>query len=131
MPIVEWSESFVLGIPELDEQHQHLVSLLNDAYDGFTTGISFEAIDGILGELADYATYHFLVEQACMRQNDYPKQAGHKEELGSFVVGVHRIAKEQQADHMFFLMEIMEFLNNWLTTHILQTDAEFGRFLKS
>jgi hemerythrin-like metal-binding protein len=131
MPIVEWNESFLLDVPELDQHHRHLVSLLNDAYDGFTTGISFDAIEGILGELADYASYHFVVEEAWMQKSNYPNLADHKDEHGRFIVRVHEIVKAQQEDHMFLLMEIMEFLNDWLSTHILQTDAEFGQYLKS
>jgi len=36
MPIIDWDDRFLLGIPQLDEHHRQLVKLLNQAFDGFT-----------------------------------------------------------------------------------------------
>ncbi len=67
MPIIEWNEQFVLGVPEFDEHHQHLVMLLNKTYDDFINGASKETLSLILDELIDYATYHFAAEEHWMK----------------------------------------------------------------
>ena len=131
MPMVTWVDSFLLDIPQFDEHHQQLVKLLNDAYENFTSGESAEAVDQILEQLVDYAAYHFSAEELWLQQHDYPLLTGHIEEHNRFTAKVLEMLREPHYDVTFRLLEVMSFLNGWLTDHILNTDAEYARFVKS
>ena len=131
MPIVTWDDSFLLNIPQFDEHHRHLVKLLNHAYDSFTSGESADTVDYILDELFDYAAYHFSAEESWMKQHDYPLLTGHAAEHNLFTVKVLEMLKEPHHDVTFRLLEVMSFLNDWLTSHILETDVEYVRFVKT
>lgn len=129
MPYVEWDPSFLLGVQEFDEHHQHLVALLNRAYDDFKQGARLEDVDAILEELVDYTTYHFAAEERWMHKYGYPETEKHRAEHAKFSQKVTEMMRSEESDRMMILLEIMAFLNYWIVDHILQTDAEYGQFI--
>jgi hemerythrin len=129
MPLVMWDKSFLLGVQQFDEHHQHLVSLLNRAYDDFTAGATSESVDNILHELVDYAAYHFTAEEHWMREQSYPKLDEQCEEHGQFADRITQMLNDQRSDKRVMLLDVMTFLNEWLTHHILQIDSEYGLYI--
>jgi len=131
MPIVEWNNTFELGVQLFDEHHYHLVELLNRVYDNFTAGAPAENIGIIFDELIDYATYHFASEELWMKDNSYPKINDHCIEHERFTRRVVEMQKDFHAGKLNLSLEVLTFLKNWLTNHILQIDIEYGRYIAS
>ena len=129
MPIVEWSSNFLLGVPEFDAHHEHLVGLINTAYDDFVSSAPVAGLESIIGELFDYAGYHFAAEEHMMIARSYPKLAEHKAEHDSFFRNVAAFQKDFLTGRATLSTEIFSFLVEWLTNHILVSDADYGRFL--
>ena len=129
MPFVTWDDSFLLNIPQFDEHHRHLVDLLNHAHYSFTSGEPGETVDTLLDKLVDYATYHFSAEEHWMKQYGFPGFVAHAEEHNRFTAKVIAMMKEPHLDPTLRLLELLDFLQDWLTNHILKTDAEYGRFV--
>lgn len=130
MPILGWRDSFLLGIQEFDEHHKHLIELLNKTYDEYSHDPAAGAIESIIIELADYATYHFEAEERWMNEKSYPNLSMHKEEHARFserIAAFHKESLSGQATSsaLFF------FLAEWLTTHILETDADYAHILNT
>jgi hemerythrin len=130
MPLLEWDKGFELGIEQFDEHHKHLVALLNKTYDDFTCGANHEALEEVLDELADYATYHFSAEETWMGVHEYPDLGRHREEHNRFSGRVAEIRKDFQNGRANLSLEVLTFLRNWLIDHILEKDADYGRFVK-
>jgi len=128
MPVIEWSTSFELGIDEFDEHHKRLVYLLNMTYDGFTLEADRDELEAVLDELIDYATYHFAAEEYWMKVNEYPGLSQHSGEHERFSKRVVEIQNDFHNGKINLSLEVLQFLNNWLTDHILKTDAEYGIF---
>jgi hemerythrin len=125
MPIIEWNVGYLLGIKEIDSRHKQLVQLLNETYDEFRRGVDIKR--SILDELIEYADYIFKFEEELMLEIAYPDYAEHKKEHESFtsrVLGFKKLAKQNKN----LPIELLWFLCNWVTHHIRETDAEFGRF---
>ena len=127
MPIVEWGDEYLIGIKEFDDHHEHLVGLLNRTYDEYTRDPSAGNLEGILKELVDYATYHFEAEERWMNEQSYPKLSLQKEEHDKFTESIAAFQKDsltgQATSSALFI-----FLADWLTSHILELDADYGRF---
>jgi len=126
--LLVWDKCFELGIHEFDEHHKHLVHLLNMTYDGFVLEAEQDEIGAVLDELIDYATYHFSAEELWMEKHNYPGLQLHRGEHQNFCSRIVEIQKEFRQGKARLTLEILQLLNNWLTTHILRTDAEYGRF---
>ncbi|MDD2542071.1 MAG: bacteriohemerythrin [Desulfuromonadaceae bacterium] len=129
MPIIVWNADFILGVQQFDEHHHHLVDLLNQAYDDFIAGAGSDSINKILDELVDYATYHFAAEEHWMSEMSYPMFDEHRAEHNRFSSRVAEMLKDCNGDRMSLWLEVMTFLNNWLTNHILKSDARYGHYI--
>jgi len=131
MPLIDWDDRFLLGIPQLDEHHRQLVRLLNQAFDGFTAKAPAEEVSKLLEALADYATYHFAAEENWMKANGYPRLTEHAAEHDKFSARVTEMLRDVSAENPTLPLELLTFLKNWLVEHILSTDADYGRFFRT
>ena len=105
--------------------------MLNATYDAFVNKDPAERLNSLFDELIDYATYHFSTEEELMQKIRYPDLEKHKKDHGVFSGKVVEIQKDYQAGRKGVSLEILTFLQGWLSVHILQTDREIGRFLAS
>lgn len=128
MPVIEWNKNFELGIDEFDEQHRHLICLLNEAYANFIGEASKETINGIIDSLFDYATYHFCAEEHWMGLHGYGGLGKHRDEHNEFSRRIVEIQYDSNREMKHVSIELLAFLRNWLIDHILQTDADYCCF---
>ena len=131
MGFMEWNEKFITGVKEADEQHKKLVGLINQLYDAMREGKGKEVIDAIIDELVRYADYHFKTEETLMSKYGYPELESHKREHELFVQKVQEFVEKKKKGALTLTMDVMNFLKNWLTNHILGTDKKYGPFLTS
>lgn len=125
---VEWSGELSVGIEEIDEQHKVLVELVNRMNQAIQERHGSDVVKEILKELIDYTRIHFAVEESLMRILDYPGYEQHKivhEELFKHVMQLQEKVKSGKTAIGF---ELMHFLKNWLTKHILEEDMEYSEF---
>ncbi|WP_028448792.1 MULTISPECIES: bacteriohemerythrin [Chitinibacter] len=122
--LIEWNDALSVGIQEIDEQHKVLVDLLNELHDAIRQHHGREASVEILGRLVDYTRIHFAVEESLMRILGYPEyetHKGHHEDLISQVNTLQQRMREGEA----ITFELLHFLRNWLTHHIMEGDQRY------
>jgi hemerythrin len=130
MPIMEWHENFETGIGQFDEHHKHFVCLINKICDDMDDGRNHDTLRVTFDELIDYASYHFAAEENWMEVHKFPGLELHKAEHDRFCGEVVEIQKDFHNGKLCLSLELLQFLIEWLTNHILNTDAEYGRFAK-
>lgn len=128
MALIEWHDSFSIGIPPIDSHHRHLVELLNCSYDCVICGAPLESASAVLAKLVDYASYHFVTEEFWMSQNGYPQLAEHAAEHDLFTSRLREIREGFAAGKNSLTLDVLVFLRDWLADHILTSDADFGRY---
>lgn len=128
MAYFEWDKAFELGVEQFDEHHRHLIALLNETYDNFTCGTDQASLGAVLDKLIDYATYHFAAEEEWMSAHGYNGLAHHHKEHHKFTRRVVEIQNDFHNGKAHLSLEVLVFLKNWLSDHILKTDADYGRF---
>lgn len=129
-----WNESFVTGVPEIDEQHMILVHTLNEASEKLAADSSLELLEQITQDLLSYALYHFETEEDLMQQYAYgeqqPEQGGaHLEQHRAFSTKVVAVRENLKAGILIAPADLIGFLNDWLVNHILNTDKKLGSFI--
>lgn len=120
------TSEFFTGIQEIDEQHKKLFDIANRAYavmqDDFITD-KFDHINSILIELKDYTKEHFSNEETYMKSIQYKRMFTQKVEHAKFIEKLENIdllAIEENQNKS--ILEILDFLVNWLKHHILEVD---------
>ncbi len=128
MAFMKWQETYELGIKEFDDHHKHLVHLLNTTYDSLKSGADISALGSVLDELIDYATYHFAAEEQWMIAHKYHKLSRHRDEHNAFSSKVTEFQKLFHQGKADLSTEVLTFLLDWLTDHIIVSDADYGHF---
>jgi hemerythrin len=129
MPIIDWDDRYSIGVQKIDNHHKKLFSLLNKTYDSFLKFVPTDELDILFDELIDYTAYHFSEEEQLMQESRFPDFQAHKKEHDSFSQKIMEMHENFHSGKKSLSLEVISFLNNWLSNHILQLDAEIGRFL--
>ena len=123
-------EEYKIGVEYIDEQHNKLFELANQAYLVLKDDYSLDKYDKIVNiveELAEYAVFHFKSEEEYMESINYKGLAAQRIEHEKFVKTIDetdlRHIDENQDEG---LRKILNFLNDWLTEHILKSDKLIG-----
>ncbi len=129
MALITWSNMLATGVKEIDEQHKKLIDLINQLNDAMHAGKGHEALAKVLSELVSYTLYHFGTEERLMGQHHYEDSPAHKSEHHKFVATVGDFKKKFDSGSAMISVEIMNFLRDWLSNHIMKTDKKFGQAL--
>lgn len=131
MALITWGPNLAVGVKEIDDQHQKLVQLANDLNDAMNQGKGNEVIAKTLKELVQYTIYHFSTEERLMDQHKYSQSAEHKKQHKDLVQTVKTLVAKLDKGDAALTTEVMNFLREWLTKHILHTDKAFARELNA
>lgn len=133
--IFKWKDAYNCNIAEIDKQHKRLfeigsniydVASLNDHYD------HYDEIMEILAELTDYTIYHFSYEEELLQKHGFTGYEMHKVEHDFFVKKLKKISrKDIEGEQNSTLMEIVSFVADWISGHILHTDMNYRDFLSA
>jgi hemerythrin len=128
-PLIKWSDTYDLGLEEIDEQHRSLLDLINKIWQAIVDRSDKSVVFGLLEELEKYTLAHFVAEETFMRVTDYPGFPEHKVEHQKFVA---RIAVEKKRALLgeSLSLDLMHFLRDWLVDHILVSDREYANFIE-
>ena len=131
MTMMEWDERLSVGVASIDEQHKHLLDMINYLYDALQDGHGQEAMVKTFNDLVDYTVTHFKHEEELMAASDFPGTAVHHGEHEYLSQCTVALQKRAQAGGIAITVEAMQFLRNWLIHHISGTDKAFGQYLQS
>jgi hemerythrin len=121
-----WTPCFVTGLKTVDEQHHHLVDVINHFGDLILQpqGSSNAETESTFGELARYAQYHFREEESLMdlAELDPRHILRHRDEHAKFLRDVTQMHDALASGRREDAAALLDYLSNWLAFHILGTD---------
>ncbi len=123
--LLAWSDKFSVGCEQIDKQHKVLVDLVNKLYDAFVHAKANQVITEILNEMAKYTVYHFSTEEDLFEKYGYSDKENHKNEHELFVKKVKEFIEKVENGEFTVSYEVMIFLKDWLSNHILKTDMKY------
>lgn len=125
--MIEWTSDLGTSVALLDEQHkeifQWLAELEHAAHDERTLFGVYS-----LTRLKHYTRAHFEAEEALMKSAGYPELAKHAAEHAAFRARLDELHLKSIGQDIS--QETVEFLTNWLTHHITETDMDYVPYLK-
>ncbi len=125
----KWRREYSVGIATLDHQHQHLFELVNQLHDSMTAEQPEAVMANTLSELVDCTRQHFLAEEALMTDLNFPGLDAHRAEQEKINRAVLKFIRDFEADEICFNVQLLDFMVDWLTSHILNTDMQYSQFL--
>jgi hemerythrin len=108
----------------VDYEHQEMIALLNDLYEGLQGEVDSHSVDAFLGEVYARISAHFALEERVMRDRDYDQYADHKSAHESLLDEIREIMDEHDTGAFENAAEILaERLQTWFTEHFRTHDA--------
>jgi hemerythrin len=127
---MDWNDKLSVGVDMMDNDHKHLVGLVNELHDAVRAARGKEVLGKVLDGLIDYTKTHFAREESEMAKFKYPKAPEHIKEHTALAHQVLDVQAKYKAGNTAVLsMEVMAFLRDWLLKHIQSTDKALGTFL--
>lgn len=127
--IFPWNENFKTGVGKIDQQHKHLVYLLNHVANHIIFKQEEPSLGSIINELVDYAAYHFQSEENYWLGvlPDASETASHRDSHNHFIERVEEFKlKLKTIPTEQWLEELLSFLASWLAAHILESDKHMA-----
>ncbi len=126
----EMKPEYYIGVDTIDNEHAELFRIANDAYELVKNDFvpdKFDDIVAIILKLKEYTKQHFADEEAYMLSIGYKRYLSQKTAHDEFIEKINGIDFES-IDHnqTEVLLDILDFLNDWLVHHIVEKDKLIG-----
>lgn len=130
----QWKDEYVTGVKFIDEQHKMLFEIAFKAFDIYKNELILDKYDRILEvveELKEYTKYHFEQEEKFMLESKYKKFFSHKVQHDDLIKDLEKMnLKEIDQNQDKALLDILNFVLEWIQNHILKTDLGMTAELK-
>ena len=120
-----WDNTLSVEVEEIDDDHRKLVELFNMLNHSVSEKDAPDYIEAVLEELISCTAWHFSHEERLMLKYGYEGIAEHRREHQQLIESARALQQQGKS----ISSEDIEFLEHWLTGHILGVDMELGSFL--
>lgn len=120
---------FILGIEQIDSEHQQLVDLVQQLKLSINNqGHVRRSLAPIVARLLVQAPAHFDSEERLMADRGYPGLKEHRAKHQELDSQLRRFAAELLTDEAATARKIHSVVSGWLFEHILTDDLSFAEF---
>ncbi|MBI4292491.1 MAG: hemerythrin family protein [Betaproteobacteria bacterium] len=130
MPLIQWSNKLSVNIEAIDKQHQRLIDMINELNDAMRQGKGREVAGKIIDGLVSYTRTHFTFEEKYFAQYVYPESEAHINEHKHFERKAAEFRRDFGKGKLTLSMQIINFLSDWLRTHIQGSDQKYAPFFR-
>ena len=124
-----WDKTLSVDVPEIDEDHRRLVDLFNILSHSVEEGDAAQYVEAVMEELISCTVWHFRHEERLMLKYGYEGLVEHKAEHEELIASAKTLQQKLLLESAPVLSEDLQFLEHWLTGHILSADKRLGSYL--
>ncbi len=118
---------FDLKIPDMDQEHLHLISLMNLLFEKNQSSNSKNELLKVINDLLDFVVLHFKNEEAFMEKIRFPGLPNHHTIHQRLLSQLKQHKQDFEEDPSGKINErFFDFLALWLTAHIQHFDKEYS-----
>lgn len=126
MAFLVWEPAFSVGVWEIDRQHRSLIGLINQLHEALSDADPQEKLQAVFAATADYVRNHFVFEESYMERLGYEDFDLHKERHQELLNQLGHMRRLFDAGLFTVSPELVKFLKEWVTAHILQCDRSYA-----
>jgi len=130
MRLIEWREDFLIGLPEVDHEHRHLIEGINALHEQISSGASTSDVCAVLGGIQSDIAAHFALEEKNMVSLGYPGYGEHKADHERLLDDILDITDEVHESGRYDAQELSRRLSEWFGRHFRTQDAQLHHWLE-
>jgi hemerythrin-like metal-binding protein len=127
---IYWSKEFEIGNEIIDNDHKHLFTIYNSLANSISENKGNAHFAEILSAMTDYSLIHFSKEEEYMKLIGYPGINVHKGYHKKYIHKVAMFNSNFLSNNPPSPNEVVTFLKEWWTDHILLKDSHYENFKK-
>jgi len=130
---IEWNDSLITGIRELDRYNKDFYLRLNSLIDAANRGKGQTELPNMMDFLEMYVNKYLPLQEEYMKNYGYIKHMQHCSVHNLFRQSfkVLNIEFKRGSTSSLLVLKINKLLINWLISHINTEDVEFTTFIRS
>ena len=128
MRMIEWKDSYSVGIKAFDEEHKRLFEILNQITALFEVEDPKKLIAESLKDLESYTKIHFKSEEDLFNKYAYYNTDEQIKEHRFFMAKIDEFRKKYNASDMNVKLDMLEFLADWIMAHTQGIDKDYRNF---
>lgn len=125
MNIIVWSDKYSVGIKAIDEQHQKLVSLINEISSQLLVVSDIGKVQSSIKELIGYVEQHIEFEERMLADAGYTELASHQQKHRDYLNKFYKLAEVNENFSKYELSQLSVYLLDWWDRHILEEDMKY------
>jgi hemerythrin len=129
MAFFTWNNSYSVGVQQFDSEHKKLFGIMSELYDGMKQGKGKDVLAGVLQQLIRYTEQHFSSEEAIMSRNGYAELPAQIAQHRQFTATIKDFDTQFRAGSLSLSVQLLDYLRDWLTSHIAGADKRYSAFL--
>lgn len=118
-----WSVAHSVGVREIDDQHVHLAGLIDGLSAALRDGAAAEAVTAALGQMVDYAAFHFASEERLMAQFQVAHLTLHRDVHRRLLEDIRHLGVDKSPPSVSL---VLRYLREWLIRHVDGLDKAAG-----
>lgn len=126
---IVWGKVLSIEVDEIDDDHRKLIDIFNILNHAVAEGESPEYLAAVLEELVNCTVWHFSHEERLMLRHGYEGIEEHKAIHRELIKSVRELQQRILQADQTMSDENIDFLERWLTEHILTEDMKLGAYL--
>jgi hemerythrin-like metal-binding protein len=126
-----WKQSYSVGIPEIDHQHQTLIDLIHALTLSIGSGEEHEATADTFDAMDRYIKEHFGREEQLMQQAEYAKLEEHQRRHAVFIDELRKLREQLANGSPDVLQQTVNFIGQWFVQHVLEEDIDYVPALRA
>jgi len=129
MVLIEWKDEFLVGVADVDHEHQELIKLINELHAAMSAEDASLTVMDFLGEIYAHVSAHFALEEKIMRERRYDQYQEHKNDHERLLDELRDIMDDYEENAYFSDKEFASHVERWFTEHFKTRDARLHKHL--
>ncbi|OHC75010.1 MAG: cyclic nucleotide-binding protein [Rhodospirillales bacterium RIFCSPLOWO2_12_FULL_58_28] len=126
-----WRDEYAINVQEMDKHHRKMFEMADHLSQSVKDGSNRSVIEDALKFLIGYTKLHFESEESLMARYGYPATESHTVKHERLIKKVDEMKGHLWDSNNGVNNEFIEFLKDWIISHILTEDVKYAVFLNN
>lgn len=126
MPLMRWDQSLDVGVEAMNDEHKHIVDLMNRIRDESEAGLIGEPMIELTEDLERTTLEHFNDEEAYMASIDYDGLSSYRLAHEELARKLSYFCDETEENNGRISHAFLMFMMLWLQGHMKGVDMKYG-----
>ncbi|MBR9972322.1 bacteriohemerythrin [Magnetospirillum sulfuroxidans] len=130
MALLTWSGELSVGVSALDDDHRHLVDLINEMSAAIDNRRGAQVVGSVLGRLGQHVADHFAREESLLHASHYPEADDHAQQHAATITRLRELQALAAEDDTKAAHAVLDFLKAWFINHVVGNDLKLRDFFR-